>query len=259
MRWRASRRPGRQALRRRSTTPRRTCRGTAGARSPRGASCRTGCTGAALFADISGFTPLTEALAEELGSQRGAEELTANLNRVFGAIIEELDRFDGDVIYFAGDSITCWIDGDDGIRAAACGLAMQEAMARVGEIRTPAGQVLRLAMKVAVAVGPARRFVVGDPEIQLLDVLAGRIIDQLAAAEHLADKGEVVLEQSALESLDGRVEIAETRVDEESGRKVGASREAERAAPPSRRTCRRTTSSPPTSYAAGYSLRCTSG
>ena len=177
--------------------------------------------GAALFADISGFTPLTEALAEELGSQRGAEELTANLNRVFGAIIEELDRFDGDVIYFAGDSITCWIDGDDGIRAAACGLAMQEAMARVGEIRTPAGQVLRLAMKVAVAVGLARRFVVGDSEIQLLDVLAGRKIDQLAAAEHLADKGEVVLEQSALESLDGRVEIAETRVDEDSGRKVG--------------------------------------
>jgi class 3 adenylate cyclase/tetratricopeptide (TPR) repeat protein len=177
--------------------------------------------GAALFADISGFTPLTEALAEELGSQRGAEELTANLNRVFHAIIEELDRFDGDVIYFAGDSITCWIDGDDGIRAAACGLAMQEALARVGEVRTPAGQVLRLGMKVAVAVGPARRFVVGDPEIQLLDVLAGRIIDQLAAAEHLAGTGEVVLEESALESLGERAEIAETRVDMDSGRRVG--------------------------------------
>jgi class 3 adenylate cyclase/tetratricopeptide (TPR) repeat protein len=189
--------------------------------------------GAALFADISGFTPLTEALAEELGSQRGAEELTANLNRVFHAIIEELDRFDGDVIYFSGDAITCWIDGDDGLRAAACGLAMQEALARVGEIRTPAGQVLRLGMKVAVAVGPARRFVVGDPEIQLLDVLAGRIIDQLAAAEHLAGQGEVVLEQSALEALDGRVEIAETRVDEESGRTVGLLTKLTEAAPES--------------------------
>src|SRR5438046_524009 len=39
--------------------------------------------GAALFADISGFTPLTEALAKELGPQRGAEELTVYLNRVF--------------------------------------------------------------------------------------------------------------------------------------------------------------------------------
>lgn len=33
-------------------------------------------TGAALFADISGFTPLTEALAAELGPQHGAEELS---------------------------------------------------------------------------------------------------------------------------------------------------------------------------------------
>ena len=41
--------------------------------------------GAAVFADISGFTPLTEALATELGPQRGSEELTANLNRVQNA------------------------------------------------------------------------------------------------------------------------------------------------------------------------------
>ena len=43
--------------------------------------CRTGCRAAALFADISGFTPLTEALVAELGPQRGAEELTAALER----------------------------------------------------------------------------------------------------------------------------------------------------------------------------------
>jgi len=39
--------------------------------------------GAALFADAPGFTSLTEALARELGSQRGAEELTLHLNQVF--------------------------------------------------------------------------------------------------------------------------------------------------------------------------------
>ena len=176
--------------------------------------------GSALFADISGFTPLTEALAEELGAQRGAEELTANLNRVFHAIIAELDRFGGDVIYFSGDAITCWLDGDDGRRAAACGLAMQETMAQVGEVRT-GGRTLRLAMKVAVAVGPARRFLAGDPEIQLMDVLAGRLIDDLAAAEQLAEQGEVVLEQSALESLGSLVEVEEIRVGEENGRSVG--------------------------------------
>ena len=177
--------------------------------------------GAALFADISGFTPLTEALANELGPQRGAEELTANVNRVFHALISELDRFGGHVIYFSGDAITCWIDGDDGAGATACGLAMQETMARIREVLTPAGTRVRLALKIAVAVGAARRFIVGDPRVQLNDVLAGRLIDDLAEAESHARQGEVLLEQSALESLRDRVDIRELRIDETSGREYG--------------------------------------
>ena len=37
--------------------------------------------GSAVFVDISGFTPLTEALARELGGRRGAEELSEGLRR----------------------------------------------------------------------------------------------------------------------------------------------------------------------------------
>jgi len=177
--------------------------------------------GAALFADISGFTPLTEALAQELGPQRGAEELTANLGRVFHAVIQELDRRGGDVIYFSGDAITCWLDEDDGLRATAAALAMQDAMARVGQITTPGGTSVQLALKVAVAVGKARRFVVGDPEIQLIDVLAGALIDDLADAEHHAEKGEVVLDASALDALGDRVRLSERREDLERGRSFG--------------------------------------
>jgi class 3 adenylate cyclase/tetratricopeptide (TPR) repeat protein len=177
--------------------------------------------GAAVFADISGFTPLTEALATELGPQRGSEELTANLNRVFHAIIAELHRFGGDVIYFSGDAITCWIEEDDGLLGVAAALAMQGAMERVGRIATPSGAEIPLAMKVAVAVGAARRFVVGSPDLQLHDVLAGRLVDDLADAEHYAGKGEVVLDPSAVSSLGTRVEIDEFRVDEETGRRFG--------------------------------------
>ena len=170
--------------------------------------------GSALFADISGFTPLTEALRNELGPQRGSEELTANISRVFHEVIGELDAFAGDVIYFSGDAITCWIDGDDGTLACAAAIAMQEAMERAGEITTPGGTQIRLAMKVAVAVGAARRFLVGDPDIQLIDVLAGSLIDDLAAAEHFAEKGEIVLEPSAIRSLGDRVTLGELRRDE---------------------------------------------
>src|SRR2546430_682637 len=61
--------------------------------------------GTALFADISGFTPLTEALAGELGPQRGAEELTRHLNRVYDTLIDELHRFGNSVVDFSGDAI----------------------------------------------------------------------------------------------------------------------------------------------------------
>lgn len=163
--------------------------------------------GAALFADISGFTPLTGALAAELGSQRASEVLTGHLNRVFHAVIEELHRHGGAVVYFSGDAITCWLDADDGLRAVACGLAMHGAVARAGGIETPGGQRFQLGLKVAIAVGEARRFVVGEPDIQLVDVLAGGLVDRLAEAEQHAETGEVVLDAGAVAALGDRVEL----------------------------------------------------
>ncbi len=162
--------------------------------------------GSGLFVDISGFTPLTEALATELGPRRGAEELTAVLDRIFDAVLGELHRYGGSVVYFSGDAVTCWLDGDDGALAVACGLDMQRAMATVPEVRTPGGQTFQIGMKVAVAAGKARRFVVGDPDVQLIDVLAGSLMDRLAAAEHHAERGDVVVEASTFAAIEDRTE-----------------------------------------------------
>jgi class 3 adenylate cyclase/tetratricopeptide (TPR) repeat protein len=167
-----------------------------------GASLLDRVRGAALFADISGFTPLTEMLTTELGPQRGAEELTRHLNTVFDTLISELNRFGGSVVGFSGDAITCWFDEDSGIRAAASALAMQRQMVQFKTIASPSGVEAGLAMKAAIAVGSARRFLVGDPKIQVLDVLAGRLLDELAAAEGLAERGEVVLASSASSILE---------------------------------------------------------
>src|SRR5215207_4372567 len=68
--------------------------------------------GATLFADISGFTPLTEALDRALGPRQGAEALTRQLNQIYDALIAEVERYSGSVIGFAGDSITCWFEDD---------------------------------------------------------------------------------------------------------------------------------------------------
>jgi len=69
-------------------------------------------TGSALFADISGFTALTEALRNSLGARRGAEELTRRIEAVYSALITQIELFGGSVIEFAGDSMLCWFDDD---------------------------------------------------------------------------------------------------------------------------------------------------
>ncbi len=178
-------------------------------------------TGAVLFADISGFTPLTELLAREFGPQRGAEELTRHLAIVYNAVIAELHRYGGSVIGFSGDAITCWLDADDGLRGAACGIAMQRVMPGVAQVRVPSGLSATLAMKVAVASGTVRRFLVGDPRIQVIEVIAGTVLDQVAAAEHLAQKGDVLLAAPQVDLAEHFNEIT-WRTDEDTGARTAS-------------------------------------
>ncbi len=183
-------------------------------------------SGAALFADISGFTPLTEALTRRLGPRYGAEELTRHLNRVYDALIDEVDHYGGSVISFSGDAITCWFDDsapadaaspEGSVRAAACALAMQTTMQSLAVISLPGGETVRLAMKVAIASGPVRRFLVGDAAIQLIDTLAGDTLARMAVAEHYASQGEVVVDETTAVQLADALQVVDWRADAETG------------------------------------------
>lgn len=176
----------------------------------RGASLPDRTHGAALFADISGFTTLTETLTHELGARQGIEELTRQINDVYNALIGEIERYNGSVISFAGDAITCWFDGSpNGVRwgetAAQCavsaGAALQTAM-----LSFP-----KLGLKVAVTSGPARRFTVGDPAIQLLDALAGATVSRLSTVEKAAVRGEVLLDDVTAQAVTGMASIGSWR------------------------------------------------
>ena len=149
-------------------------------------------TGSVLLADISGFTPLTEALVEGLGARRGAEELTKLLNAVYTGLASRVHHFGGSIVCFIGDALISWFPEDSGLSAVACGLQMQRAMKQFQAIAAPHGGRVSLGMKAAVASGPVHRFLIGDPEIQLLDVLVGATVDRLGEGEHLAGRGEVI-------------------------------------------------------------------
>jgi predicted ATPase/class 3 adenylate cyclase len=172
--------------------------------------CQT--QGAALCADLSGFTPLTEALARKLGKRRGAEELTLHLNRFYEALIAPVEAYGGSVVGFSGDAITCWFDADDGRRAIAAAQAMQTAMQAFACLRLSSGESISLGVKIAVAGGPVRRLLVGDPAIQTWDTLAGAIMDRLAALGHLAKTGEVLLDEATETQLHEMLRVGEWRV-----------------------------------------------
>jgi adenylate cyclase len=195
-------------------------------------------SGAALFADISGFTPLTEALVRALGAQRGTEELPRWLNRIYDAVIAEVYRCRGSVINFSGDAITCWFDemeaspqGQPGLavlRATACAFAIQASMRQFAQVEVPGAGTVSLAIKVAVASGPVRRLLVGDPAIQVIDVLAGKTLYRLAEGEHHAEKGDVILDEPSAAALQGQIDVTEWRGDPSPASPSGGTEEGQR-------------------------------
>ena len=96
---------------------------------------------------------------------------------------------------------------------------MQEAMERFASVSTPQGASFALGIKVAVVAGPARRFLVGDAQIQRIEVLAGWMLDRLARAEGCARRGEVIVGEEIVERGEGQVAIDRWHQAEETGQR----------------------------------------
>jgi class 3 adenylate cyclase/tetratricopeptide (TPR) repeat protein len=161
-------------------------------------------SGAALFADIAGFTELGEQLSGEAGVRGGSEALAARVDAVYEALNAHVERFDGSVVNFAGDALGCWFDDSRGAgaqRAFACAHAMQQAMRGFDG----------MALKVSVACGPARRMVVGDPAIQRLEAVGGAVVERLGSAERVAHPGDVLVDRATVESLGSALIVREWR------------------------------------------------
>lgn len=137
--------------------------------------------GAALFADLRGFTALGEALAHALGPAQGAEELNRQISDCFVDLIAALHLYRGAVVSFSGDGLLGVFSGppDPLARATAAADAIQSAMAR-----HPA-----LALRVGLGAGALRRRVLGDPAHGLYDVVDGPALEMALSAMEQAPAG----------------------------------------------------------------------
>lgn len=173
--------------------------------------------GVALIADISGFTPLTEALTQGLRSDLGAEELTRALDTVFTPLITEIHAFQGSVLKFGGDALIVWFGRARRgrrttviRRALMAAWRMQQVMQTHGMVPTPIGPVT-LRMKIGMAYGPVKRFRLGLPEYGYEDVLVGATLDRMAAAEHQAEPGDIMLDAATWRQVQKDVAVAAWR------------------------------------------------
>jgi len=145
--------------------------------------------GTLVFADISGFTALTEKLSVK--GRIGAEEIVETLNRVFGSMIDTAAARGGDLLKFGGDALLLLFRGD-GHASRACDavIEMRAALREAAAVPTSVGR-LRLSMSVGVHSGEIFLFLVGAPTRELL--VLGPAATETAEAEKAANAGETVV------------------------------------------------------------------
>jgi class 3 adenylate cyclase/tetratricopeptide (TPR) repeat protein len=149
--------------------------------------------GTAMFADVSGFTAMSEKLSV-LGKE-GAEEITGIVNDYFEAMLEISDAHGGDLLKFGGDALLIFFDGaESSFRALSTSSIMQGAMGRFAEVKTSQG-VFPLRMSIGIGSGPIFFARLGTPEHMEYAVM-GRALANMAQAEKRASAGQIVVDQA---------------------------------------------------------------
>jgi class 3 adenylate cyclase/tetratricopeptide (TPR) repeat protein len=150
-----------------------------------------------VFADISGFTRLSERLAKH--GRVGAEELTEAIGTCFAGLLGVAYTMGGTLLKFGGDALLLLFRGDGhasrGCRAA---VGMRRALHQVGRIDSSGGRI-RLGMSIGVHTGQVDLFLVGGSHRELL--ITGPAATQAVAMESAATDGQIVVSPATAERV----------------------------------------------------------
>ncbi|MBI5959729.1 MAG: AAA family ATPase, partial [Chloroflexi bacterium] len=177
--------------------------------------------GTFLFADVSGFTALSEKL-QRIGGREGTDILTEIISDFFSRMLEILAKSNGQMLKFAGDALLTFfpaVTGDDESPfAIRTGLRMQREMAaNFQPITHPALKELfgehdlKLTMSIGVCKGKLFEVVVGN-DIQRDHIIQGDLPGQAMAAEAVGEHDDVIITadlQAAYPNLFETVPVAD--------------------------------------------------
>ncbi len=157
-----------------------------------------------LFADISGFTALTERLAEK--GTAGVEKLAGILNDYFGQLIDVVYEYGGDIVKFGGDAvIAVWpipahtaseeTQRQQTLRAVECAFKVRERLLNY----QAEGSTLYL--KFSLGTGRVWESHIGGVFNRWEFVLVGEPLVEIGAANEQANAGDIIASPSAWELI----------------------------------------------------------
>jgi class 3 adenylate cyclase len=145
--------------------------------------------GTIVFADVSGFTALSERLARR--GKVGAELLTDLLDAVFGQLLDTALDLGGDLLAFGGDALCLlFTEGGHPERGAATAITLQRRLRRRTDAHRAIGRV-SLGMSIGSESGPVHLVRAGTGACEHLAI--GATVSAALALETRADRGEILV------------------------------------------------------------------
>lgn len=151
-----------------------------------------------LFADVSGFTALSEKL--------DPEDVRALMNKCFEIIIEEVHRYEGTINQFAGDGVMALFGApvaleDHPYRAVNAALAIQKGLKTYGEaLKKESGIDLR--MRIGLNTGLVVVGSIGN-DLRMDYTAIGDTVNLASRLQNLADPGKILISENTQKPVSG--------------------------------------------------------
>ena len=154
-----------------------------------------------VFADVSGFTRLSERLARR--GNEGGEQLVDVINVCFTALLAEAYGRGGSLVKFGGDAMVLLFydqqrNQEHTLRACGAAAAMRRRLREVGRVRVGDSNVV-LRMSVGVHSGGYGMFVIGGSHREFL--IGGAGTTKIVALEAAASAGQILLSPETARKL----------------------------------------------------------
>ena len=166
-----------------------------------------------LFADVSGFTAMSERL--------DAEVVASVLNDCFKGLISIVYKYEGVIDKFIGDEIMAIFGApiaheNDAERAIRCAMEMQEYLVRFNTL-SPVALPVPLGMHIGLNTGIVVAGNVGS-DLRMNYSVIGDTVNLASRLEHVAEKGEVVISDETYRVVSALLNVEEPKTVEVKGK-----------------------------------------